>query len=275
MRLKNLKLLLLEIIMVFSMLSCVYADVVNEQLEETVTAEMFEKSEEEKQQIISHIMEMEEQIICIESEPSGPSEEITKEEELNNFFDNLSLENYTIQFVSAKNGLNVRNKVGDLKDESTIITALPYMAEVRVIGALDGWSCIDYNGEKAFVMTQYLTGERSYSYTDHDLYLLAHIISGEAQGCDNKEQQYVASVVMNRVNHNRYPNTIEKVIYQPGQYACVMDGNCYNVPTEANWENARYILENGSILPENVIYQSGGRQGKGEYIRTKWHSYCY
>lgn len=275
MRLKNLKLLLLEIIMVFSMLSYVYADVTNEQLEETITAEMMEKSEEEKQQMIARIMEIEEQTIYIESEPSGPSEEITKEEELNNFFDDLSLENYTIQFVNAKSGLNVRNKVGDLKDKSTIITALPYMTEVHVIGALDGWSCIDYNGEKAFVMTQYLTGERSYSYTDRDLYLLAHVISGEAQGCDNREQQYVASVVMNRVNHNRYPNTIEKVIYQPGQYACVKDGNFYKEPTEANWENARYILENGSVLPENVIYQSGGKQGKGEYIRTRWHSYCY
>lgn len=88
------------------------------------------------------------------------------------------------------------------------------------------------------------------------------------------EQRYVASVVLNRVTDSRFPNSLEGVIFQKRQYACISDGNFYRTPTERNWMNAKWILENGSILPQKVVWQSGGRQGR-LYLRTKWHSYCY
>lgn len=112
-------------------------------------------------------------------------------------------------------------------------------------------------------------------YSENDLYVLAHVICGEAQGCPDEEQRYVGSVVLNRVKSTNFPGTIENVVFQPGQYACVEDGNYDREPTKANWENARWLLENGSLLPDYVVYQSRGRQGEGEYMRTKWHSYCY
>ena len=88
------------------------------------------------------------------------------------------------------------------------------------------------------------------------------------------EQRYVASVVLNRVADERFPNSLEGVIFQKRQYACISDGNFYRTPTERNWANARWILENGSILPQKVVWQSGGRQGK-VYLKTRWHNYCY
>lgn len=112
-------------------------------------------------------------------------------------------------------------------------------------------------------------------YSANDLYVLAHVICGEAQGCPDEEQRYVGSVVLNRVKSSNFPDTIENVVFQPGQYACVRDGNYDREPTKANWENARWLLENGSLLPDYVVYQSRGRQGEGEYMRTNWHSYCY
>ena len=91
----------------------------------------------------------------------------------------------------------------------------------------------------------------------------------------DEEQRYVGSVVLNRVTHPEFPDTIEEVVFEPGQYACVRDGNYDREPTEANWANAKWLLENGSVLPENVIWQSKGKQGKGVYLKTKWHRYCY
>lgn len=128
----------------------------------------------------------------------------------------------------------------------------------------------------AFIETANLYPEesRSNTYTEHDVYLLAHLIAGEAQPCDDMEQRYVASVVLNRVTDSRFPNSLEDVIFQKRQYACISDGNFYRTPTERNWMNAKWILENGSILPQKVVWQSGGRQGR-LYLRTKWHSYCY
>ena len=141
---------------------------------------------------------------------------------------------------------------------------------------IDGWSMILTESGVAFIETANLYPEKSRgnTYTEHDVYLLAHLIAGEAQPCDDMEQRYVASVVLNRVADSRFPNSLEGVIFQKRQYACISDGNFYRTPTERNWMNAKWILENGSILPQKVVWQSGGRQGR-LYLRTKWHSYCY
>lgn len=113
------------------------------------------------------------------------------------------------------------------------------------------------------------------SYTEEDLYVMAHVLAGECQSCPDQEQLYVGSVVLNRKNHPSFPNTIKGVVFQKGQYSCTRDGNYYREPTQRNWANARTLLENGSVLPANVIWQSGGRQGKGVYLKTRWHYYCY
>jgi len=118
------------------------------------------------------------------------------------------------------------------------------------------------------------TGGQTYTYSPEDLEILAHAICGEAQSCPDEEQLYVGSVILNRKNHSAYPNTIKGVVFQKGQYACTWDGNYYRQPTKANYRNAKWLLENGSVLPGNVVYQSGHRQGKGVYLQTRFHKYC-
>lgn len=113
------------------------------------------------------------------------------------------------------------------------------------------------------------------SYTQEDLEVLSHAICGEAQSYPDEEQLYVGSVIINRKNHSAYPNTIKKVVFQRGQYACTWDGNYYRQPTPANYRNAQWLLENGSILPGNVVYQASFKQGSGVFLKTKYHSYCY
>lgn len=96
------------------------------------------------------------------------------------------------------------------------------------------------------------------SYTEEDLYWLSHVLFAEA-GCDwfpDWVQRDVASVVLNRVADPRYPNTIKDVIFDPGQYSCVDSGSIYREPTAKCIANARYVLENGSTLPPEIIGQS-------------------
>lgn len=131
----------------------------------------------------------------------------------------------------------------------------------------------DGNGSEA--QTVESGEEEAAAYTEEDLYVMAHVLAGECQSCPDQEQLYVGSVVLNRKNHPSFPNTIKGVVFQKGQYSCTRDGNYYREPTERNWANARTLLENGSVLPANVIWQSGGRQGKGVYVKTRWHYYCY
>lgn len=147
----------------------------------------------------------------------------------------------------------------------------------EVIYESGGWSIVTTQAGAAFIKSEYLSDEpvKGADYTEEDLYIMAHAITGESQNCSDQEQLYVGSVILNRVNHRSFPNTIKGVVFQKGQYACTRDGNYYREPTARNWTNARWLLENGSVLPSNVIWQSGRRQGKGVYIKTKSHYYCY
>lgn len=113
-------------------------------------------------------------------------------------------------------------------------------------------------------------GEAKLQY-EKDLYLLSHLINAEAGSnwCSDELMRYVGSVALNRVDHAAFPNTLEEVIYQPGQYSCLWDGNFYKEPVERAWRIAKELLDNGSVLPENVVFQSQFPQGNGVYIQEQ------
>lgn len=103
-------------------------------------------------------------------------------------------------------------------------------------------------------------------YTEDDLTLLAAIMHSEA-GCTwipDWVQLYVGSVVLNRVKSSRFPNTIKAVLDQRGQYRPT-SGLYALHPDARTVENARYLLENGSIIPGNVVFQSNAILGSGIY----------
>lgn len=82
-------------------------------------------------------------------------------------------------------------------------------------------------------------------------------------------------MVLNRVVSSKFPNTIKEVVFQRGQYACTKDGNYYRDPTQKNREIAKYLLENGSQLPSNCIYQAQFKQGSGVYKKIGRTYICY
>lgn len=97
-----------------------------------------------------------------------------------------------------------------------------------------------------------------------DLYILAHIINGEAGGCtwcSDTMCYYVGSVVLNRVKSDIFPNSISEVAFQSGQYACTWDGNYYKPMLDRSWTIAEDLLANGSVLPDYVLYQANFAQG--------------
>ena len=57
-----------------------------------------------------------------------------------------------------------------------------------------------------------------------DLQLMARAINGEARGENYEGQVAVGAVIMNRVKHSEFPNTIAGVIYEPGAFTAVSDG---------------------------------------------------
>jgi N-acetylmuramoyl-L-alanine amidase len=60
-----------------------------------------------------------------------------------------------------------------------------------------------------------------------DVYLLARVINGEARGEPYIGQVAVGAVVLNRVQHPSFPNTLAGVIYQPGAFTAIIDGQIH------------------------------------------------
>lgn len=112
-----------------------------------------------------------------------------------------------------------------------------------------------------------------------DMELLAKLIHAEV-GCiqDDRCLYYCGSVVLNRVAADDFPNTIQEVIFQTDpdiQYACTINGNINEEPTEREYEIAEDLLRYGSYIPEDVIYQSEFRQGSREFKRFENVIFCY
>lgn len=66
-----------------------------------------------------------------------------------------------------------------------------------------------------------------------DLQLMARAVNGEARGEPYTGQVAVAAVILNRVKHSSFPNTVAGVIYQSGAFTAVSDGQI-NVPISDN-----------------------------------------
>lgn len=123
--------------------------------------------------------------------------------------------------------------------------------------------------------TYELTTEASKVYTaEEEIYLLAKGIHGEASICDRDEKYKVGTVIMNRVAHSRYPDTVEGVLAAKGQYSCYQDSRWFTEePSSEELEIARDIYVNGTrVFGPEVIYQS--KSCAGECIDvTPWHEY--
>lgn len=57
-----------------------------------------------------------------------------------------------------------------------------------------------------------------------DIQLMARAINGEARGEPYEGQVAVGAVILNRVKSSKFPNTIAGVIYEPGAFTAVSDG---------------------------------------------------
>ena len=114
-------------------------------------------------------------------------------------------------------------------------------------------------------------------YSEEEYELLAHLLMGEAGAnwCEDEMVYLVGCVVLNRVNSDKFPDTLEEVIYQKGQYQCVIDGNFDKEPTDRCYETAADLLTNGSYIPENVVFQAEFKQGSGTYKKVQNMYFCY
>lgn len=69
-------------------------------------------------------------------------------------------------------------------------------------------------------------------YSKADIDLMANAVYGEARGEPYIGQVAVSAVILNRVADPRFPNNIADVIFQPGAFTAVSDGQIWLTPNE-------------------------------------------
>ena len=91
------------------------------------------------------------------------------------------------------------------------------------------------------------------SAQQNEVALLAKVISAEARGEPYAGQVAVGAVILNRVEHPSFPGTIAGVVYQPGAFSCMDDGQINQPVADSAYRAAQEAL-NGSDPSGGAIY---------------------
>lgn len=96
--------------------------------------------------------------------------------------------------------------------------------------------------------------EASGEQNSGNVYLLARLISAEARGEPYIGQVAVGAVVLNRVDHPSFPNSMSGVIYQRGAFSCLDDGQFDQPIADSAYRAAREALAGADPTGGAIYY---------------------
>lgn len=108
----------------------------------------------------------------------------------------------------------------------------------------------------------------STGYTSSDVQLLAKVISAEARGESYEGQVAVGAVILNRVKHPSFPDSISGVIYQKGAFSCVNDSNWYASVADSAKRAATDAL-NGWDPSGGAIYYYNAKKTNDAFMHSR------
>ncbi|WP_018922213.1 spore cortex-lytic enzyme [Salsuginibacillus kocurii] len=77
-------------------------------------------------------------------------------------------------------------------------------------------------------------------YSENDIQIMSNAVHGEARGEPYTGKVAVAAVIINRVNSETFPNTVNGVIFEPLAFTAVADGQIWMEPDE---ESRKAVLD--------------------------------
>lgn len=105
-------------------------------------------------------------------------------------------------------------------------------------------------------------------FSSSELELLARMVSAEARGEPYTGQVAVAAVILNRIRHPSFPNTLAGVIYQPGAFSALNDGQ-FNQPVADSSRRAALDAINGWDPSGGAIYYYNPTTATNKWIRSR------
>lgn len=106
------------------------------------------------------------------------------------------------------------------------------------------------------------------AYSNADVELLGKVISAEARGESYEGQVAVGAVILNRVAHSSFPDSISGVVYQSGAFSCVYDSNWYAPISETSKKAAKDAL-NGWDPTGGAIYYFNPAKTNDKFMNSR------
>lgn len=103
---------------------------------------------------------------------------------------------------------------------------------------------------------------------DNDLRIMANAVYGESRGEPFEGQVAVAAVILNRVKSPSFPNTVSGVIFQPGAFTAVADGQIWLEPNETARKAVQQAL-NGWDPTGGCIYYFNPKTATSKWIWSR------
>lgn len=104
--------------------------------------------------------------------------------------------------------------------------------------------------------------------TSANVNLLARIISAEARGEPYIGQVAVGAVILNRIQHPSFPDTLSGVIYQNGAFTAIVDGQ-FNQPVSDSAYKAAKDALNGWDPTGGCIYYYNPAKTSNAFMHSK------
>lgn len=104
--------------------------------------------------------------------------------------------------------------------------------------------------------------------SENDLKIMANAVYGESRGEPFEGQVAVAAVILNRVKSPSFPNTPSGVIFQPGAFTAVADGQIYLEPNEGARQAVQQAL-NGWDPSGGCLYYFNPKTATSKWIWTR------
>lgn len=105
-------------------------------------------------------------------------------------------------------------------------------------------------------------------YSQSDINMMSNAVFGESRGEPFEGQVAVAAVILNRVNSTKFPNTVSGVIFQPGAFTAVSDGQIWLTP---NHKAKQAVLDaiNGWDPSYGALYYFNPKKATSKWIYTR------
>ena len=131
-----------------------------------------------------------------------------------------------------------------------------------------GLSATGVADQKTLALIGISSSSSGASVSNADLELLARIISAEARGEPYIGQVAVGAVVLNRVESSSFPDSISGVIYQPGAFTAITDGQINEAVTDSARRAARDALT-GSAPTGGALFYYNPDKTSNRWIRSR------